>query len=63
MSSTRSAGTSQARGGTLSQRPAARKAAKEAADEPVNKRKRMLHLAILFLLLAIILYGTYELLG
>ena len=42
---------------------AEKEAAKEAADEPVNKRKRMLHLAILFLLLAIILYGTYELLG
>ena len=30
---------------------------------PDNKRKRMLRLTILLLLVAIILYGTYELLG
>ena len=30
---------------------------------PDSKRKRMLHLSILLLLVAIILYGTYELLG
>ena len=37
---------------------------KKAGDsEPTNKRKRMLRVSILLLLVAIILYGTYELLG
>ena len=37
---------------------------KKAGDsDPTNKRKKMLRVSILLLLIAIILFGTYELLG